>query len=291
MKIISDHCQKEERVKKDRNNYKRTIAGKVNRMRLLVLQPPLAKVIAASFLMLIICFGQSWAGPPFRTDDPEPVDFKQGEFYVATQYAKDKDATSGTAPHFELNYGIAPDIMLHVITPFVYNKPQEASAQHGYGDTEVGIKYRFLNDEDSHFMAGTFPVVEMPTGDSDKGLGTGHAPFFVPLWLQKRWGPWTTYGGGGFWRNPGEGSKDYWFFGWELQRELSKTLTLGAELFSNTKSLEEGKSRIGFNLGAIVNFSDDHHLLFSCGSDIHGDNRLSSFLAYQYTFGPEEEKK
>jgi hypothetical protein len=278
-------------MKKYRNKIKGALSGKVHCMRLLVLPPPLAKVIAAGFLILIIGLGQSWAGPPFRTDDPEPVDFNHGEFYVATQYAKDKDATSGTAPHFELNYGIAPNVMLHVIIPFVYNKPLGAPTQHGYGDTEVGVKYRFFNDEDSHFMAGTFPVVEMPTGDSDKGLGTGHTAFFVPLWLQKSWGPWTTYGGGGFWRNPGAGNKDYWFFGWELQRELTKTLILGAELFNNTKTAEDETSRTGFNIGAIVNLSDDHHILISVGRDLHGDNRFASFLAYQYTFGPQVDKK
>lgn len=241
--------------------------------------------------MLIICFGNAWAGPPFRTDDPEPVDLKHGEFYIGAEYAKDRDAASGTAPHFEFNFGIAPDIMLHAIAPFVYSKPQGESMHRGYGDTELGIKYRFLNDEDAHFMAGTFPLVELPTGDSDKGLGAGHTLFFVPLWLQKSWGPWTTYGGGGFWRNPGEGSKDYWSYGWEAQRDLSNALTLGAELFGNTKTAEGGKSRTGFTVGAIVNITDDHHLLFSLGSDIHGDNRFSSFIAYQYTFGPREEKK
>jgi hypothetical protein len=114
--------------------------------------------------------------------------------------------------------------------------------------------------------------------------------FFIPLWLQKSWGPWTTYGGGGFWRNPGEGNKDYWSYGWEVQRDMSKTLTLGAELFGNTKTTEDGLSRTGFNVGAIVNVTEDHHLLFSVGTDIHGDNRLSAYLAYQYTFGPQEEK-
>ena len=265
--------------------------GKPHVLRPPVLLPRLARVMAACFLMLIICFSESWAGPPFRTDDPEPVDFKHGEFYLATQYTKDKDVTSGTAPHVELNYGIVPDVMLHVITPFVYVKPQGEPTQRGYGDTEVGTKFRFLNDADSHFMAGTFPLVELPTGDSDKGLGTGHTPFFVPLWLQKSWGPWTTYGGGGFWRNPGEGNKDYWSFGWEAQREMSKTLTFGAELFYNTSTVVDGKSRTGFNAGTIVNLTDEHHLLFSVGSDISGVNRLSAFLAYQYTFGPREGNK
>jgi hypothetical protein len=251
----------------------------------------MVKTIVVSLFFLMICFGKSWAGPPFRTDDPEPVDQYHGEFYIATQYEKDKDVIFGTSPHIELNYGIVPNVMLHLITPYAFNKPEGASTQRGYGDTEVGIKYRIINDEDVHFMVGTFPLVEVPTGDSDKGLGAGHTMYFVPLWLQKSWGPWQSYGGGGFWRNPGAGNKDYWFFGWQVQREISKMLTLGTELFSQTKTTEDGETRTGFTLGTIVNLTDDHHLLFSSGRDIHGENRFSAYLAYQYTFGPHEGKK
>jgi len=253
--------------------------------------PRWAKIIAAALFILTIAISSSWAGPPFLTDDPEPVDYNHGEFYLATQYAKDKGVTSGTAPHFELNYGVAPNTMLHLIAPFVYNKPEGASSQHGYGDTELGIKYRFVNNEDAHVMVGTFPIVELSTGDSDKGLGAGHTRFFVPLWLQKAWGPWQTYGGGGYWRNPGAGNKDYWFFGWQAQRAISKTLTIGAELFDQTKDADDAKSRLGFTIGAIMNFTDDHHLLFSTGRDINGDNRFSAYLAYQYTFGSHEGTK
>jgi hypothetical protein len=247
-------------------------------------------LIAAGIFILFVGISSSWAGPPFVTDDPEPVDYKHGEFYIATQYARDTDVTSGTAPHFELNYGVVPNVQLHLITPFVYNKTEGQSAQRGYGDTEVGIKYRFINNEETHFMVGIFPIVTLPTGDSDKALGAGQTRIFVPLWLQKAWGPWQTYGGGGYWRNPGEGNKDYWFFGWQTQRVMSEMLVLGAELFTQTKDADDAKSRIGFNVGAIVNVTDHHHLLFSVGSDIHGDNRVSAYGAYQYTFGPHEGK-
>jgi len=250
-----------------------------------------AASLATVLCILTIGIGKVWAGPPFVTDDPEPVDYKHGEFYIASQYTKDKDVTSGTAPHFELNYGVIPNVMLHLITPFVFNKPAGQTTQRGYGDTEIGVKYRFLNNEESHVMMGTFPIVEIPTGDSDKGLGAGKTRFFAPLWLQKSWGPWQSYGGGGYWRNHGEGNKDYWFFGWQVQRQLSTMVTLGAELFGQTKDAVDGKSRTGFNAGTIVILTDDHHLLFSVGSDIKGDNRLSVYLAYQYTFGPHEGSK
>ncbi len=43
------------------------------------------------------------------------------------------------------------------------------------------------------------------------------------------------------------------------------------------------------NVRVIINLAVEHHLLFSVGSDLHGDNKLSSYFAYQLTFGPHEE--
>jgi hypothetical protein len=42
----------------------------------------------------------------------------------------------------------------------------------------------------------------VPTGNAERGLGTGHTHGFMPLWLQKSFGKWLTYGGG-YWINPG----------------------------------------------------------------------------------------
>ena len=248
------------------------------------------KIILASLFYLAVCTALSLAGPPFRTDDPETVDHKHGELYIAGQYEKDRDVTSGTAPHIEFNYGILTDVQFHLIMPYAFNKPEGGATERGYGDTETGIKYRFVNDENTHFMIGTFPIVELPTGDSNKGLGTGHTTFFIPLWLEKGWGPWLTYGGGGFWRNPGAGNKDYWFFGWLVQRDLSKMLSVGTELFGQTKTTESGENRTGFNAGVIINLTEAHHLLFSAGCDFHGVNRFSAYAAYQYAFCPGEDK-
>jgi predicted CXXCH cytochrome family protein len=50
----------------------------------------------------------------------------------------------------------------------------------------------------------------------------------------KDFGKWTTYGGGGYGFNPGPGNRDYWLVGWQLQRQITNKLTLGAELFHQT---------------------------------------------------------
>jgi len=231
------------------------------------------------------------AGPPFVTDDPDPVEYRHWEFYVASQNVKDKDGWAGTAPHFEVNYGALPNLQLHVIIPLAYDKPNKLACHYGFGDLELGVKYRFIQEGDWWPMVGVFPIVDMPTGKSSKGLGSGYFKTFLPIWFQKSWGAWTSYGGGGYWFNPGSGNKNYGFAGWEVQRELSKSITVGGEVFYNSPTEKGEGSRVAFNLGTIVNITDEHHILFSAGRDFHGQNRFSAYIAYQLTLGPHEEKK
>ena len=251
----------------------------------------LSALTLAIIFQLAPCLSGVWAGPPFVTDDPETVEYRHGEFYLTTEYSNDKDEFSGTAPHLEVNYGVWPNVQLHLINRYSYIRPRGDSTKYGIGDTEIGVKYRFIQETDSLPQVGAFPQIELPTGDSSRGLGNGHTQVFLPIWLQKRWGPWQTYGGGGYWRNPGNGHKDYWLFGWQGQRDLSKSLTVGAEIFHATPSTEGGPHRTGFNVGAIINFSEEHHFIFSAGRDFHGDNLFSTYAAYLWTFGPSEKKK
>ena len=71
-----------------------------------------------------------------------------------------------------------------------------------------------------------------------------------------------------------------------VQREISKKLTLGAEVYHQTPNVEGGDSSTGFNVGGFINFTDTQHLLFSAGRDFTGPNHFSYYLAYQLTFGP-----
>jgi hypothetical protein len=151
---------------------------------------------------------------------------------------------------------------------------------------EIGVKYRFADESRLLPQAGIFPLVELPSGDRERNLGSGDIQTFLPIWLQKSFGNFTTYGGGGYWINPGAGNKNYWLLGWEAQDDLSEALTLGGEIFHYTASTVEGGDRTGFNAGGIINIDDHNHILFSAGTDIHGPALFSMYIAYQLTFGP-----
>ena len=229
----------------------------------------------------------SFAGPPFLTDDPAPVDYQQWEFYVASQHAKSGGDWSGTAPHLELNYGPATNVMLHLIAPMVYDSPSGGPSHYGYGDTELGVKWRFIEETEQCPQVGIFPLMEIPTGNSAEGLGSGHVQAFLPVWVQKSFGEWTTYGGGGYGINPGADNKNWGFVGAVLQRQITDGFILGGEIYHRTKTEAGGEGDTGFNIGTVVDFTEHHHLLFSAGSSIDGPTDFQCYIAWQFTFGPE----
>jgi hypothetical protein len=224
----------------------------------------------------------SHAGPPYATDDPEPVGYGHWEVYLATQHAINRDRATGSVPLIDLNYGAWPGLHLHAMGQLSYARPSDGPTSYGAGDTELGEKIRFVNEGEWCPMMSVYPLFDLPTGDSSRQLGTGHWYAFLPVWLQKSAGPWTTFGGGGLWFNPGAGNRDYWYFGWEVQRRIA-SLALGTELFYTTPNKVGGDANLRFNIGTIYDLTEHHHLLISAGRSIVGSSLFQSYVAYQLT--------
>ncbi|HZL21081.1 MAG TPA: hypothetical protein VFG23_25325 [Polyangia bacterium] len=219
------------------------------------------------------------AGPPFLTDDPEPVELGHWEFYLASQWTAEDHSATGSTPHVEVNYGALPELQLHVIVPATLAWQSGQPVQYGLGDIELGAKYRFVEEGERRPQIGTFPLVLVPTGSKERGLGAGTTQVFLPIWIQKSFGPWMTYGGAGL--HIASGDNDI-VAGWLLQRKLPGMIALAAEAFF-TFPLNENPVELQVNLGLVVDFSDRHHLLASAGPAFGGEARGQGYLAYQLT--------
>ncbi len=229
--------------------------------------------------------GLALAGPPFMTDDPAPVDYKHSEFYLFSTIDKTKDGKATALPAFEYNYGVLPDTQLHIVVPFVKSAPNDAVSESGAGDVEVGVKYRFIQETDTMPQIGIFPMAELDTGDSDKGLGNGKTWWRLPVWIQKSWGEWTTYGGAGYVINRADGQKNYPFAGWLLQKDLGEKLTLGGEVFGRAKDTVDGQGTTIVNFGGLYKFTPDFNLLFSAGHSVGGESHAVGYLGLWWAFG------
>ena len=231
------------------------------------------------------------AGPPFVTDDPEPVEYKHWEVYLSSQLYHDDYGWTGMAPLSEINYGAAPNLQLHVMFSEDFTTGSSHASAIGFGDIELGAKYRFI--QQTRFLPDVafYPQVEFPTASRSRGLGGGYTQGFLPLWTEKDFGKWTTNIGAGYDINPGTDNRNWWLVGVMLQRRITDHFAVGAEVFHQTAQVNGGRSNTYVNPGLIWDLNDLEHVLLSVGHTVQGSSGWQAYLGIQFTFGPKEAKE
>ncbi|MDQ2948287.1 MAG: transporter [Acidobacteriota bacterium] len=241
------------------------------------------------FILLALFFAPltALAGPPFQTDDPEPIGYKNYEFYTFGTVSHFPGETDTQAPAFEFNWGALPNTHLHIIAPLASYIPENGTKAVGVGDIELGIKYRFVQETKSMPQIGTFTMFEIPSGNSKKGLGVGKTWYKLPLWAQKSFGPWTTYGGGGEVVIPAKGYRNYPFAGGLVQRELNKKIALATEVFYHGQVTNDTRYSTMLDLGGYYKFrgNDSFQMLFCYGHSIAGQAEKYGYLGLYWTWG------
>jgi hypothetical protein len=244
----------------------------------------LVGILAAT---ISVCSGSP--GPPFQTDDPQPIGYKEFEFYTFSLSDGTSVETDLMGPAFEFNWGALPNLHLHVIVPATTVLPSGDPSAFGLGDMELGIKYRFVQETKHRPMIGTFVMFEIPTGSAAKGLGIGRTWYKVPIWVQKSFGPWTTYGGGGETLVKAAGFRNFPFAGWLVQRDLGKKLTLGTEVFyhgSEGSASPQLRAATMVDVGGYYKFRDPgFQLLFCYGHTVAGQRENYAYLGLYWTWG------
>ena len=125
-------------------------------------------------VVFILSFpAMAFAAPPYITDDPEPTEYHHWEIYLGSLFTKQTTNWTSTAPHLEANYGALPNVQLELIPQMTFYSPTQGATNYGLGDTQVGIKYRFLQEGDWIPQAAGYPLMLVPTGSHARNLGAG----------------------------------------------------------------------------------------------------------------------
>jgi hypothetical protein len=259
-------------------------------------------------LLLLLILGAlragAQAGPPFQTDDPTPVDYGHYEFYVFGTVDGTPAELDPIGPALEFNWGAVPDVQLHAILPWggvmpsnkaVYAPGGTGPSNYGLSDMELGLKYGFIHQTPHRPQIGSFTMLELPTGNSDKGLGVGRVWYKLPLWAEKEIGPWSLVGGAGFVLIHQTGYRSYPYGGFLVKRELNERLELSIETFSHAR---EGFAAAQTQASSLIDAGGYYHfkspglqLLFAYGHSIAGQTENYGYLGLYKTWGKDKGKK
>ena len=226
----------------------------------------------------------AYAGPPYVTDDPEPTDTGHFENYLYVENTHATGAFAVPAAGVEVNYGAFPETQLTLSLPLNSN-PGPLGMGVVWAPLGGGIKYRFIDEDENGWrpQVAIFPQVFFPIGSASHSSPTTE---LLPIWLQKSFGGWTLFGGGGWTHNPGAGNRDFENYGGALSYQLMPNLQLGAEFFGQSRSATGAGATEAAGIAGIFDFSDNWHLVGSLNKGVHDVSldRYSYNFAIKWTF-------
>jgi len=104
------------------------------------------RLTASAALATLLAMGgtPALAGPPFRTDDPEPVGYQHWEVDLFSTSTQTNAGWNGLLPGLEVNYGAIPNLQLHAIVAEGFQSITGGPNGAGFANVELGAKYRFI---------------------------------------------------------------------------------------------------------------------------------------------------
>ncbi len=125
----------------------------------------------------------------------------------------------------------------------------------------------------------------LPSASSN--VGEQHASFLLPIWLQKDWGQWSVFGGGGCELNRGGDSQNFCLAGVVVTRQITSDLQVGLEVFHQTPDTIGVAATTSIGTGVRYDLNDHFHLLGYVGRGIENaqeTNLLNWYTSILFTF-------
>ncbi|CAM4063650.1 hypothetical protein [Roseateles saccharophilus] len=223
-------------------------------------------------------------GPPMVTDDPETPGNGRWEINVAAVASRTTGRRELAIPDVDINYGLGDRIQLKLDLPWVRVSAPDLRARSGPGDTEVGVKWRFYDDEDSGLTISTYPQYMHALTDASVARGTaspGHE-FLLPIEAAGEVAGVGLVGEVG--KNFVQGQKGQWIAGVIASHPCGDNNEC---MFEVRGRHGEGQHATLLNLGVHHKLDDSLALLFAAGAErgTRSDERRQTlvYLGLQFT--------
>lgn len=201
----------------------------------------------------LLAAAPAWAGHPFITDDSGTLGQGrwQGELNTDQAVERGTDLT-GQAVNGALTYGWAENIDLSANLLWQRYEAEGGSDVDGVADTTLAAKWRF--HESGALSAALKPMISLPTGDSDQGLGTGRTGTGVTGIVTWEGEGLTLAGNLGYTWNDNDAAErsDIWSLSGAAFLAWSERVTVGLELGTYTNGDPSDDTAPAFaNVGVV----------------------------------------
>jgi len=250
----------------------------------------LAKVIllASGIALVGLPTALAQGGPPMLTDDPGTPGDKHWEINTAwtMTHTRSGDRTMET-PLLDINYGIGEHLQLKYEAPWLMTRAAGEKNISGLGDSEIGVKWRFLDEENDRVDVSTYPQFSFNSLASSRrrGLVEEGSSFLLPFEFHGKAGnlEWNAEIGREFQTR----EADECLYGFAVGRELNKSFEFAVEIHGEGKFAANDDQLI-VNLGGRLKLSENRTLLFSAGrslNHLHGaEFNFVGYLGVQFTY-------
>ena len=126
-----------------------------------------------------------YAARPLMTDDAWTVE--KGKFQVESglDVSRQDNHDREFTPSLTLTYGLLERMDLGVGSGYLFFHPTEGRNEDGIADTEIKLKYRFMDETGLGPALAAAGILKIPTASKSKALGSGRADFRINTLLTK----------------------------------------------------------------------------------------------------------
>jgi len=112
------------------------------------------------------------ASHPLGTEDPGTVAPKSVGVEITGEYSSETEGTE-TAFGVSVTTGLLGNVDVKVSAPYLLENPDQGDSENGIGDLELSLKWHFFAGADDKLNLAVKGDVSIPTGNDEKGLGSG----------------------------------------------------------------------------------------------------------------------
>ena len=208
------------------------------------------------------------AGPPLITDDPGTPGDRKWEINVPFTAEQTPSERTFEAPLLDMNYGVGEHVQLTYQVALLVVDEQNEGPRVTLGNSLVGVKWRFL-DEDKHGVAmSIFPQVEFNNPGSnaaDRGLVDDGTQVLIPIEIARSFGKLALDVELGY--DFIQFADDEWIYGIAAAYPLTKRLELCGEI-AGMVDQDFRRNDVILNVGFRYDLTERMKLLFSAGRSL-----------------------